>query len=337
MALILAIEPDVTQAVILRQVISELVPAELCLVDSKAAAISALKKNVPALILISAVLPAHEEQELVAYLRTTAELAHQQTLMIPRLAAVYTATRGGPVRRAYSRWAGGQGDYVEGSRLAFSGGGGLLSTALDYRRPRTIPLLQGAKNLVENCEQVSCHRGGRMIRRKLVRATCAAACALGAGMLSAQEARSYAWYVELVAVDQAAKTMTVTAQTREAVNRYVENYEPGDKLMLTWVPVEGEADTIIYTPKYEVMRGIEDGYILPAEFVSADTDNNSLTFRTSVPDGMLASIAGVQAGQWIRVTSPMHQPEEIAVLTSAVAAERPNLQPLPMPEPPPRR
>ena len=179
-----------------------------------------------------------------------------------------------------------------------------------------------------------------MIRRMLVGAACAAACALGASMLSAQEVRSYAWYAELVAVDQAAKTMTVTALTREAVNRYIGIYEPGDKLMLTWVPVEGEADTIIYTPKYEVMRGIEDGYILPAEFVSADTDNNSLTFRTSVPDGMLASIAGVQAGQWIRVTAPMHQPEEIAVLTSAVAAERPNLQPPPpppMPEPPARR
>ena len=39
-------------------------------------------------ILISAVLPAHDEQELVAYLRTTAELAHQQTLMIPRLASL---------------------------------------------------------------------------------------------------------------------------------------------------------------------------------------------------------------------------------------------------------
>ena len=177
-----------------------------------------------------------------------------------------------------------------------------------------------------------------MIRRRLVGAACAAACALGAGMLGAQEARSYDWYAELVAVDQAAQTMTVKAQTEEAVARYVGNYEPGDKLMLTWVPVEGEADTIIYTPKYEVMRGIEDGYILPAEFVSADTDNHSLTFRTSVPDGMLASIAGVQAGQWIRVTVPMHQPEEIAALTSAVAAERPNLErppppPMPMPEP----
>ena len=58
-----------------------------------------------------------------------------------------------------------------------------------------------------------------MIRGRLVGAACAAACALGAGMLSAQEARSYAWYAELVAVDQGAKTMTVKAQTREAVKQ----------------------------------------------------------------------------------------------------------------------
>ena len=105
MALILAIEPDVTQAVILRQVISELVPADLCLVDSKAAALSALEKNVPALILISAMLPAHEEQELVAYLRTTAELAHQQTLMIPRLASPTDLAASGK-RSFFKRGAG---------------------------------------------------------------------------------------------------------------------------------------------------------------------------------------------------------------------------------------
>ena len=105
MALILAIEPDVTQAVILRQVISELVPADLCLVDSKAAALSALKKNVPALILISAVLPAHEEQELVAYLRTNAELAHRQTLMIPRLASPTDLAASGK-RSFFKRGAG---------------------------------------------------------------------------------------------------------------------------------------------------------------------------------------------------------------------------------------
>ena len=62
------------------------------------------------------------------------KMTHLPKEKTPRLAAVYTATRGGPVRRADGRWGGGQGDYVEGPRLAFSGGGGLLSTARDYGR-----------------------------------------------------------------------------------------------------------------------------------------------------------------------------------------------------------
>lgn len=56
-----------------------------------------------------------------------------------RLALVYSAEAGG-IRRAESAdaWQGdghfGQGHYVQGPRLAFSGGAGLLSTAADYSR-----------------------------------------------------------------------------------------------------------------------------------------------------------------------------------------------------------
>jgi CubicO group peptidase (beta-lactamase class C family) len=56
-----------------------------------------------------------------------------------RLAVVYSAEAGG-IRRAESAdaWRGdfhfGQGHYVQGPRLAFSGGAGLLSTAADYSR-----------------------------------------------------------------------------------------------------------------------------------------------------------------------------------------------------------
>jgi len=49
-----------------------------------------------------------------------------------RLAAVYTAKDGGIERATDPRL--GQGHYVEGPRLAFSGGAGLLSTARDYGR-----------------------------------------------------------------------------------------------------------------------------------------------------------------------------------------------------------
>lgn len=51
-----------------------------------------------------------------------------------RLATVYAAQPDGTIRRADGQWGGGQGDYVDGPRVAFSGGGGLLSTATDYAR-----------------------------------------------------------------------------------------------------------------------------------------------------------------------------------------------------------
>ena len=50
-----------------------------------------------------------------------------------RLAAVYGVRRTAQIERAPNGKAG-QGDYVEGPRVAFSGGAGLLSTARDYGR-----------------------------------------------------------------------------------------------------------------------------------------------------------------------------------------------------------
>ena len=91
MALILAIEPDAAQAATLRQVIREQVAADLVLVSSKTAAVSALEDGVPDLILVSALLPPHEEDELVA---------HLQTLTIPQLTALKKgrARKKGPAR-----------------------------------------------------------------------------------------------------------------------------------------------------------------------------------------------------------------------------------------------
>jgi len=50
-----------------------------------------------------------------------------------RFATVYAAKTGGGLERAPNPQRG-QGDYVEGPRMAFSGGAGLLSTASDYAR-----------------------------------------------------------------------------------------------------------------------------------------------------------------------------------------------------------
>src|SRR5260221_14374398 len=121
--------------------------------------------------------------------------------------------------------------------------------------------------------------------RGLVAATaCASVSGVTDPTIGAQTARSFAWYGELVSVDHVANTVTVKAQVRDAVTRYVGDYKPGDQLMLTWVPVKGETDTVIYAPKVEVMKGIDQGYTLPAEFVWANTARNTLPFKTVVPN-----------------------------------------------------
>jgi CubicO group peptidase (beta-lactamase class C family) len=67
-----------------------------------------------------------------------------------RLTTVYGATKDGRIERAPAGKEG-QGDYVEGPRVAFSGGAGLLSTARDYGRFLQMMLnggeLEGARLL----------------------------------------------------------------------------------------------------------------------------------------------------------------------------------------------
>ena len=160
------------------------------------------------------------------------------------------------------------------------------------------------------------------------------ACGVSICVVSAQRASSYTWYGQLASVDQDAKTITVKAQIRAGVTRYVGDVKPGDKLMLTWTPIQGESDSIIYAPKLEVMKGITDGYILPVEFVSADAANHTLTFKTMVPENVVQIVKSIQPGQWIKVTTPMQQPREGAAITAIAATEKPDLKPPPPPPEP---
>jgi CubicO group peptidase (beta-lactamase class C family) len=90
--------------------------------------------------LLGAVVEVASEQTLDAFFRTRIfePLGMTDTsFYLPvekrgRLAVVYSAGDGG-LRRAPEGWIG-QGDYVEGPRVSFSGGAGLLSTATDYAR-----------------------------------------------------------------------------------------------------------------------------------------------------------------------------------------------------------
>jgi len=85
--LVLAIEPDPRQAATLRRVVKGRVRANLVVVDSKDAAIAAIGAQVPDLILVTALMPPRDEDDLTRHLKTLDHAGHLQTLTIPVFAA----------------------------------------------------------------------------------------------------------------------------------------------------------------------------------------------------------------------------------------------------------
>ena len=85
--LILALEPDVRQATILKRMIRDRVHAELIVVDSRDGAVSAINGRVPDVILLTALLSPRDEAELLSHLRAREGAEHVQTHTIPQLAS----------------------------------------------------------------------------------------------------------------------------------------------------------------------------------------------------------------------------------------------------------
>ncbi len=86
-SLVLAIEPDLRQAAIVKRIVREKVGAEVTVVDSRDAAIEAMRTAVPDVLLISALLSPRDEDDLIAHLRTLENAQHLQTHTIPQLAS----------------------------------------------------------------------------------------------------------------------------------------------------------------------------------------------------------------------------------------------------------
>ncbi len=96
--LVLAIEPDLRQAAIVKRIVREKVHADVAVVDSPEAALEAMRATVPDVLLISALLSPRDEDELIAHLRTLADADHLQTHTIPQLASTLVPGEGRAAR-----------------------------------------------------------------------------------------------------------------------------------------------------------------------------------------------------------------------------------------------
>jgi hypothetical protein len=173
--------------------------------------------------------------------------------------------------------------------------------------------------------------------------------------------RTYSWIAELVATDTAAKTITVKARIPEYIAKYTDRFKPGDHITLIWnmlpppVPPSAAASekdtakpsaaggtpgpaapaappTVVLKTESDLVMSIDSsdatkrtkldtGFILPAEFVSAEA--KTVTIKLHVADTTLRSVASMRPGTWLRATSPMNQPTEVAAIAAVTTTSPP--------------
>ena len=84
MSTVLVVQPDETQADVLRSIFAKRVGAELVMVDSAAEALGEIGARIPDLIMLSPMLSPRDEDALMAHLRSLEGASHLQTITIPQ-------------------------------------------------------------------------------------------------------------------------------------------------------------------------------------------------------------------------------------------------------------
>ena len=171
-----------------------------------------------------------------------------------------------------------------------------------------------------------------MILTSVVLAALVTLAAHGQVVLAQPAGRSFAWFAEFVSLDPAAHVVTVRAPIQSAVARYIDTFDAGDRIVVTWTQFEGEGDAVMYVASPEEMASVSSGFIVPAEFVTVDIAAGTLTFATQVPDGVAQTLSSTEPGTWIKVSAPMRQPGPAATITSVALNETPKPRPEPEPE-----
>ena len=114
-----------------------------------------------------------------------------------------------------------------------------------------------------------------------------------------------------------AKMALVTARFRDHVLRYIDEFKPGDRVVLTWAPKgEVETDDIIHVGAYSQSSGRNFGYVLPVELTAIDKTDRRITFKVPIPGTALRSLKGMQTGTYVKTTAPFDQPTDLATIVA---------------------
>ena len=176
--------------------------------------------------------------------------------------------------------------------------------------------------------------------------TCAVGAVATATAAPAAE-ETYRWHGELVALDEAAGTVTIKSPLVTPVGLEAAAGEP---ILITWSGAEsqasgiravghddgadtaagGEPDAVESAAPAEYGAEAEEteeeenpGFLLQATFVAVDADRRHLTFEVALPAESLGTVRALTRGSWVTATS-VHRPTEAETAPLAVDAYSPS-------------
>ncbi len=127
-------------------------------------------------------------------------------------------------------------------------------------------------------------------------------------------AATYTWGARLVSLDEAARTVTVSAHIIGFQPlMQLPKFKPGDQILLTWAvqtalnSPDSYGDAISETIRYDGRQKLEP-FTLLAEFVSFDPANQSVAFKTAVTPDVIGRMKSLKVGESLVATSPILQP-----------------------------
>jgi len=131
---------------------------------------------------------------------------------------------------------------------------------------------------------------------------------------------TYTWLGELVSVDTTAHKLTVKPRVAEPnAVAALKQFKAGDSVVVAWSGLDDYSDAVREVRPAASHQKVSENLAIPAEFVSAEGQNQSVTIRVKVPESGLAAVKGVNPGEWVVVTS-RHRPASDA---DAVVSVRP--------------
>jgi hypothetical protein len=151
-------------------------------------------------------------------------------------------------------------------------------------------------------------------------------CLLAGARMHAASDASFAWFGELVAADQ--KAVTARAIVEPHVAKYVGQFKPGDRIVLVWQQFDGEGDAVKYVAPERAMAA-DAGYLVRAEFVSADPASRSLVFKTAVPDSVAKILSTARPGTPIKIRASSEPAPQRTAIVAVALNETPRPRPAP--------